>query len=204
MKFRKHVCYYMKKLYDNKMITIRDGNISYKPKNENFFYISPGSIKKNNLEEEQIVKVFFQSFDNKKSPFNYDLYFNNNNMYKPSREIHIHALLQTQPSNKDKDVCIIHAHPLQTIAYMGINENTELSTIKNLFPELNVGSIGKNAKYHEAGSLDLAEDCFNCLNGHDIIGLERHGTLSIGENMERLYEELETLEFYANIKNISK
>ena len=203
MSFRKQICYYMKNLYDNKMITLRDGNISYKPKGKNYFYISPGSLKKNNLTEEQIIKIYYQPVDDNYSNLKYELYYNKNNKYKPSREIHMHALLQTHPMNYDKDVYIVHAHPVNCIAYMGINEKTELNTIKDIFPELNVRSIGKNVKYHEAGSIGLAKDCLNCLKEHTIVGLERHGTLSMGEDPERLCEELETLEFYTTIKNIS-
>ena len=30
----------MKQLYEKKLITLRDGNISFKPKNKDYFYIS--------------------------------------------------------------------------------------------------------------------------------------------------------------------
>ena len=49
----------MKYLYDQKYITLRDGNISFKPRNKNYFYITAGSVLKNSMTPEQIIKVYF-------------------------------------------------------------------------------------------------------------------------------------------------
>ena len=59
MSIKKHITDTMKKLYQKKYISIRDGNVSFKPKNANFFYISAGSVKKNEINEDQIIKVGF-------------------------------------------------------------------------------------------------------------------------------------------------
>ena len=185
----------MKRLYNNKYISIRDGNVSFKPKNENYFYISAGSVKKNEINEDQIIKV---DFNNNK------LVYDENYKYQPSREIHMHSLLQTHKPNFDKDTFVIHAHPPNIISYIGLNMSNELDTIKNIFPELNVGKIGKNVKYHAAGSMDLANDCYNRLLNNDIVGLERHGSLSIGHDIDRLFEDIETLEYYIDINLKSK
>lgn len=195
MSVKKHIVDTMKRLYNNSFISIRDGNVSFKPKNENYFYISAGSVKKNEINEDQIIKV---EFNNNK------LIYDENFKYQPSREIHMHSLLQTHKPNFDKDTFVIHAHPPNIISYIGLNMSNELDTIKTIFPELNVGKIGKNVKYHEAGSMDLASDCYNRLLNNDIVGLERHGTLSIGHDIDRLFEDIETLEYYIDIKLKSK
>ena len=195
MSVKKHIVDTMKRLYNNKYISIRDGNVSFKPKNENYFYISAGSVKKNEINEDQIIKV---DFNNNK------LVYDENYKYQPSREIHMHSLLQTHKPNFDKDTFVIHAHPPNIISYIGLNMSNELDTIKNIFPELNVGKIGKNVKYHEAGSMDLANDCYNKLLNNDIVGLERHGSLSIGHDIDRLFEDIETLEYYIDINLKSK
>ena len=49
MSVKKHIVDTMKRLYNNKYISIRDGNVSFKPKNENYFYISAGSVRKNDI-----------------------------------------------------------------------------------------------------------------------------------------------------------
>ena len=190
----------MKKLYSNKFISVRDGNISFKPKNEKFFYISAGSVRKNELNEDQVIKVNFEKkgvlFKNE-----YDHYLDYDKSYKylPSREIYMHSFLQTHVSNINKDTYIVHAHPPNITSYIGIKESNELNSIKKHFPEINVGLIGNNVKYHEAGTKDLAEDCFKKLINNEIVGLERHGTLSIGDNIDKIIENIETLEYYIKI-----
>ena len=111
----------------------------------------------------------------------------------------MHSFLQTHPINFHKDTYIVHAHPPNITSFIGIMESNELNTIKNYFPEINVGKIGKNVKYHDAGTSDLAEDSFNKLFDNEIVGLERHGSLSIGDNIDLIIENIETLEYYIEI-----
>lgn len=190
MSCKKHIVDTMKRLYNNKYISIRDGNVSFKPKNENFFYISAGSVKKNEINEDQIIKVNFE---------NNELFYDKSYRYNPSREINIHSMLQCHQNYSNKDSFVIHAHPPNIISFIGIRQSFQLENIKNIFPEINVGKIGENVKYHEAGSLDLANDCFKKLLDKDIVGMERHGSLSIGEDIDKLFEDIETLEYYINI-----
>ena len=190
MSLKKHIVDTMKQLYKKKYISIRDGNVSFKPKNENFFLISAGSVKKNELNVDQILKVDFR--DN-------DLYYDKSYKYQPSREILMHSLLQCHEEYKDKDTFVIHAHPPNIISYIGIEQSKQLHTIKHYFPEINIGSIGNNVPYFEAGSTDLAKDCFTKLLYNDVVGMERHGSLSIGNDIEKLFEDIETLEYYIDI-----
>ena len=205
MSYKKHIVDTMKKLYSKNYISVRDGNVSFKPKNENFFYISAGSVKKNGINEDQVVKINFknptQLFSNNS---NQELFFDEKYKYQPSREIYMHSFLQTNEANYNKDIFVIHAHPPNIINYIGLNKSNELNNIKETFPEINVGRIGSNVKYHEAGSMMLASNCFFNLLNHDIIGLERHGSLSIGEDIDKVFEDIETLEYYTDIELKSK
>ena len=188
----------MKMLYNKKFISPRDGNISFKPKNKNYFYISAGSVKKKDLNEDQIIKVDFDiNFENK---FNHILKYNKDYKYLPSREIHMHSFLQTHPYYYNKNTYIVHAHPPNITSYIGIKNSFELNNIKNTFPEINVGNIGKNVMYHDAGSNNLAMYAFINLLKNDIVGLERHGTLSIGDDIDKIIEDIETLEYYIDIE----
>ena len=187
----------MKRLYTNKYISIRDGNVSFKPKFEHFFYISAGSVKKNEINEDQIIKVNFTKNKNNLNEIDkYKLDFNQYYKYKPSREINMHSLLQTNCSYFDKDTFVVHAHPPNIIKYSGIYDSNELKKIKDIFPEINVGKIGNNVKYYDAGSDELALNCYKNLLHNDIVALERHGSLSIGDDIDKIFEDIETLEYY--------
>ena len=193
MSIKKLIGASMGRLYKNKYITLRDGNISFKQKYEPFFYISAGSVKKNTINEDQIVKINFCS----KS-----IWYDNTSLYKPSRELSMHSYIQTNQKFKEKDLFVVHSHPPNILAYMKLNEtkdNRQLNTIIDYFPELNVASIGKNVPYYEPGSYALAKKCFDNLIDNYHVGLERHGLMSIGDDVDKIFEDIETLEYYCNI-----
>tara|TARA_Y100000022_G_scaffold200637_1_gene216971 strand:+ start:2251 stop:2841 length:591 start_codon:yes stop_codon:yes gene_type:complete len=187
MNAEKNLVNLMKYMFSKRIISARDGNVSFKPKNERYFLISPSSVRKNDLHQNQILKIDFDD----KGELTYD-----NKKGKPSRELYMHSLLLTNNKFFDKDTFVIHAHPPNVISYMGFDQTRELNKIKDCFPEINVGSIGKNVKYHDAGSLDLAKNCYNNLLDNDLVGLERHGTLSIDSDSDKIIEDIETLEYY--------
>ena len=132
MSIKKHITDTMKKLYQKKYISIRDGNVSFKPKNANFFYISAGSVKKNEINEDQIIKVGFTGTN---------IYYNKSYKYKPSREIDLHSLLQMDPKYHNKDTFVVHAHPPNLISYIGINESKEFNV--KLFVDDDPNKVGK-------------------------------------------------------------
>ena len=204
MSYKKHIVDTMKRLYAKKFISIRDGNVSFKPKGADYFYISAGQVRKNEINTDQIIKVHFKKNNNYPNTHihdDYRLMYDKKYAYTPSREIYMHSYLQTLTSNYFSDTIVVHAHPPNIIAYTGLhNKSYELYNIKLTFPELNVGKIGLNVKYHEAGSHELANNCFNNLNMNDIVALERHGSLSIGSDIDKIFEDIETLEYYTGIE----
>ena len=196
----KNITNAMAYLYNNNHIGLRDGNISFKPAFKNHFFITPGSVKKNNLIEKDLVKVLFTN-ELKKTLYLYT--YNNYLNLKPSRELSMHSMFHIQKHFYEKDLYILHAHPKNLISYIGLKENYELKNIKNIFPEINI-NIGKNVSVCNAGSTKLALESYNNLNNHDIVGLRNHGSLSIGENLDKLIEDIEILEFYLEIVNRSR
>lgn len=205
MSYKKQIVDTMKRLYTNKFISIRDGNVSFKPKGTDYFYISAGQVKKNEINCDQVLKVHFRQkhdFTNNNTNVtgNYNLVYDEKYTYTPSREIYMHSYLQTLTNNFFSDTFVVHAHPPNIIAYTGLREHRELYNIKLTFPELNVGKIGMNVKYHPAGSYQLANDCLDKLNKNEIVALERHGTLSIGSDVDKIFEDIETLEYYTGVE----
>lgn len=183
----KQISNVMKYLFSNKLISARDGNVSFKPKHEKHFFISPTQVKKDNIHPDDVIKVHFDD----KGELKY-----NNERCSPSREIFMHSFLLTNELYINKDVFVIHAHPPNIISYIGFDRHRELNTIKNIFPEINVGKIGKNVNYHDAGTLSLAQNCYDNLLHNDLVGLEKHGSLSIGTDSDEIIESIETVEYY--------
>lgn len=209
MSSKKHIVDTMRRMYNKKLMSIRyDGNVSFKPKNKPYFYISAGQVRKNELTNDQVVQVFFEKRDplisNIPNGSKYDLVYDIDSPYIPSIEIYMHSYLQTMQQCFHKDNFVVHARPPNIIAYTGMDSNSELCNIKRTFPELNVGKIGNNVKYHAAGSYVLADNCFQNLREHDIVALEKHGTLSMGTDIDKILEDIETLEYYVDIELTTK
>ena len=59
----KQISNIMKYLFSNKLISARDGNVSFKPKHENYFFISPSQVKKNNIHPIDCIKVNFDNWE---------------------------------------------------------------------------------------------------------------------------------------------
>ena len=187
------LCYAMRHLYKKSLISLRDGNVSFREKNSNNFLITPGGIKKDNISQDQIIDAELKT----KYPYYLPL---NNNSLNVSREIGFHSRIL---KDEQDDCFIVHCHPKNTIAFMGLIENNELSNVKKTFPELQV-KIGKNVLNLKAGSDDLANSVYKNINNVDIVGLKNHGVVSKGKTLSKALENIETIEYYCEIMNISK
>ena len=106
MNIKQKIADSMKLLYNKNYITLRDGNVSFKPRNKDYFYISAGSVLKNTITPEQVIKV---NFNDKRT------WFDDTKMYKPSQELNMHYFLQRKKQNYLHDTFILHAHPPNSI-----------------------------------------------------------------------------------------
>jgi ribulose-5-phosphate 4-epimerase/fuculose-1-phosphate aldolase len=186
------LCHYIKECYNNKWIAPVDGNISYKPANANFFYITPTSLRKHEINNDDIVKM--------------NINYNDKTIIKdmesnrtPSGEIDLHGKFMLDNNYYNKNVCIVHCHPPYMLAYIGIiKQNRELKTILNLFPELSI-KVGNNVPYIEAKTPLLAEKTYEMMGENEIVALKQHGIVAICESFQRVMEIIETLEYYCKI-----
>ena len=183
----------MRHLYKNSLNSLRDGNVSFRKKNSNTFLITPGGVRKDNINKNQIIDVAFKT----KYPYYLPL---NNNVLNVSREVGFHSRIL---KDEEDDCFVVHCHPKNTVAFMGLIENNELSNVKNLFPEIQL-DIGKNVLDLEAGSDDLANNVCKNINNMDIVGLKNHGVVSKGKTILNALESIQTIEYYCEIINISK
>lgn len=219
---KKNICKYMKKLYDLHLIGAYDGNISFKPKNKNIIYITPADVPKYSLKTKMINEIKIINMNDLKlnkrklDKLNKSLQLNiesntricyrnkSNNKFKPTGEKSLHIkVINNLHKQFNKNIVVIHCHPPNILAYMGLEMNnyTELSTIKNLFPELpNFIKIGSNVEHFTAKTEKLAIAVEMKLNeSYNIVGLHNHGVVCYAETFERCINIISTLDFYCCI-----
>lgn len=187
---------YMIECYTRGWISPRDGNISFKAANNDYYFITPASIIKSKITKEDVLKLSLKN----------DKILENKLNRRPSGELTLHSLILKDPAYEDEDICIIHCHPPHILAYVGlIKTNKELSTIKEYFPELSEDiKIGPNVGHITARTQKLGETTYQNIKGNSIVALKQHGVVAIGNTFEEVIEIIETLEYYCRIYLLSK
>lgn len=187
--------------YKRNWITARDGNASIRWHDRDHMYITPSGIRKQTLQPEMFIKWSLSSY----CAMNYtDI----SSSLKPSGEIPLHYGLQ---KNIDTDVrVVLHMHPTYTVAamYAGI----ELSELVKEFPELGrYTRVGRNVPNVPPISQALADATIpnlgiysdGSINNH-IVGIDRHGVVSVDTSPWRAFEHIERLEHICKIVLSSK
>lgn len=199
----KKIVQYTKLIHRNGWNSVYDGNMSYRPKPGGHFYITESGIKKYNIKNQNVLHIptnlNFDSIDERIQ----------NSYSNVSREVLFHQFIMRNVPGVE-DCVIIHCHPKESIAYMGIDfQMKEMSTLKIYFPELNL-NIARNVPYIEAGTKELAKYIEHSLfrdnknERFDIIGMENHGVISIASNFSDAYDNISQLEYYCSIYNSVK
>lgn len=207
------ICDVLKEAYNRNWISTRDGNASYKRNYDDFFYITPSGVRKQHLNAEMIVKMEFEG-DYKKAEKPWlnlqridDDYQRKIIGLHPSGELALHALLQ---QNTPENRVVLHLHPTYTVAamYAGLN----LQELANDFPELNrYTTVGPSVPLIPPVSEELAIASIKSFNlnrdtgkvDYDIIGLDRHGIVSIGKDAWEAFGHVERLEHICKIAMVS-
>jgi len=196
------ICDVMKAAYDKKWISTRDGNASFKRKNEDFLYVTPSGVRKYHMNAEMLIKLRLDpdleaKFGVKVTRVT-DEYQEKIIGLKPTGELPLHILLQKNiPENR----VILHLHPTYIIAamYAGLN----LQQLATQFPEINrYTRVGPTVPVVPPISEELAEATIKALNlnkdtgeiDFDIVGLEQHGIIVIAKDAWSALEHVERLE----------
>ena len=180
---------YILECYKRGWISTRDGNLSLRESNSNYFYITPGKIKKSEVKPKDILKIRLS--DNK--------IVENESQLTPSGEMMLHTLILKDDLNQDKYV--IHCHSPYILAFIGLLKNDrELSEIKTIFPEIpDFIKIGKNVSYIKARTSELGKKVYENIKNNNIVALKRHGIVAIGNSFEDIIEIIEIIEYYCKI-----
>lgn len=186
----------MRKAYDRGWLSTRDGNISVKM--GKYFYITPSAVRKNVIQPEHIVKILIP----KSGKLEDTTHFTKS---PASIEIDLHWRLQQVKRVK----AVVHLHPTYTIAAMFAG--WDLASLARHFPELGrYTKVGPTVPCLKPGSSDLAAFTYLHLLEQpyapyksDIVGLDRHGVVAIGEHPWDAFEHIERLEHICQIVLVS-
>jgi len=205
------ICDVLKAAYNKGWISTRDGNASYRRRSDNFIYVTPSGVRKQNLNSEMIIKMKFEEESkNSNEPWKHlsrvdDEIQSKITGLQPTGEIILHALLQkniptSNSPNLGNNRVVLHLHPTYIISaiYTGI----DLQKLANDFPEINrYTRVGPTVPLIPPISQELAEASIKALNLHedgsidyDIIGLDRHGIISVAKDAWSAFEHVERLE----------
>lgn len=207
------ICDVLKAAYNRNWISTRDGNCSFRRKDDEYLYITPSGVRKQHLNAELIFKLkFIDDYKMSTSPWNNLVRVDDDYQKKliglePSGELPLHSLLQRiVPENR----IVLHLHPPHIIAamYAGL----DLQHIAKEFPEINrysrvgptvpiIKPISEELGFAAIRSLNLNETTGNI--DFDIIGLDRHGIIAVGKDAWSVYEHVERLESVCEMVLIS-
>lgn len=199
------ICDVLKAAYNRGWISTRDGNASYKRSSDNFLYVTPSGVRKQNLNSEMILKMEYseQALVNCE-PWKFLSRVDDEIQSKivglhPTGELPLHALLQKNIPTPENRV-VLHLHPTHIVSAMfaGI----DLQKLAKEFPEINrYTRVGPTVPLIPPVSIDLANASIEalglCQDGsleYDIVGLDRHGIVAVAKDAWSAYEHVERLE----------
>jgi len=200
------ICDIMVDAYKRNWITSRDGNVSIRHHDRNYFYITPSGVRKQTLQPDQFKKIAisyeplgqFYSW----SEMEYTAISSN---LRPSGEIPMHFGLQKFAILPCDVRVVVHIHPTYCVAAM--HAGIELDKLVQGFPELGrYTKVAPNVPDVPPISQELADKVHNnlCLDTmgyikYDIVGIKGHGVVSIDTTPWRAYEHIERLEHICKI-----
>lgn len=191
--------------YKRNWITARDGNASIRWGDRNHMFITPSGVRKQTLQPEMFVKWNLGETIVGGYPMSFtDI----SGALKPSGELPLHYGLQKKIDTEVR--VVLHMHPTYCVAamYAGI----DLSELVKQFPELGrYTRVGKNVPDVPPTSQELANATIPALdlleNGslaNHIVGIDRHGVVSVDTSPWRAFEHIERLEHICKIVLASK
>ncbi len=183
-KKKKEVAFFMRRLYKRGLTTASGGNISMKT-GKGDILITPSGIDKGIIRGKQICIL---SKDGK----------NLSSKFKVSIESAMHlAIYKSRP----EITAIVHAHPPTASAFTALDKkiNCELTAEARA-----IIGIPKTAPYELMGTSGLAEIAAKTALDTNVILLENHGIICLGETMLLAFERMEVLEASAKMTIVTE
>ncbi len=171
-------------MYDKDFVAAGDGNVSVKLAPDRFL-TTPSGLHKGYLRPDQLVVVDAQG--NKIS-----------GALSASSELPMHLCAY----RKRPDIgAVIHAHPPISTAF----SIAGISLARCVLPEvvLSLGSI-PTTRYATPTTPEGAEVIQDFIQDYDALILDRHGSLTVGEDLEAAYMRLERIEHSAQVTYLAR
>jgi L-fuculose-phosphate aldolase len=183
-KSKEEVAYYMRRLYKKGLTTCSGGNISFRWKDD-IVLITPSQIDKGTLKAKAIGKVTL-SGENLTPEF------------KLSMETKMH--LEVYKARPDISA-IVHAHPIFATSYAGTEQeiNTNISGESRAL----LGDL-VYADYALMGTETLAQKVSESTKKGNVIIMQNHGVLTVGNSLFEAFDRIEVLEAAAKISYITE
>lgn len=165
-------------LYDKGLIVATDGNLSIKLGDR--IIATPSGVSKGFLKETELIVV---DLEGKKIT----------GQGRPSTELKMH--LEVYKVRPDVHA-VVHAHPPKCTAFTIAG----ISLAQCVMPEV-VVSIGAipTANYATPSTEEVAQSIRELIKISDVVMLDRHGSLTVGQDIKSAYMKLEKMEHAAEV-----
>lgn len=220
----REICDVFKEAYRRGWITTRDGNASYRRPEQDWFYVTPSGVRKNELVPDMCIKL-----DIDENGWSRDRWLaaddglikqQLNRGLNPTGELPMHWLLQRHTSAERHPRVVLHLHPTHVIAatrkivHILTSEGDEydvktgLKVLAEEYPEIfRYTRVGNIIGYIEPVSQELgyavANEMLVDLSGSDlkcdVVALDRHGAVSVGSDPWEAFEHQERLSHICEI-----
>ncbi len=173
-----------KRLHDRFFVASNDGNISARL-SENEVLITPTSVNKGDVTEEQVLKVDMEGKVLSASG-------------KPSSETKMHlAVYRARPDVK----AIVHAHPPTATGFATCRIRLDQDVI---LPEVvfGLGKIGF-AEYGTPTTDEIPNAVVKEIPDCEALLLSNHGALTVGEDVMQAYYRMDVLEMYSRVRLVT-
>ena len=220
----REICDVFKEAYRRGWITTRDGNASYRRPEQDWFYVTPSGVRKNEMVPDMCIKLDIDdkgwSRDRWLAADDGLLKQQLNRGLKPTGELPMHWYLQRDLSKTQHPRVVLHLHPTHVIAATRYlmqrpadwqNRSEDLMHVCAQFPEIfRYTKVGHILGYVPPISQALADGVEEImLNGGnellcDVIAMDKHGAVSVGSDPWEAFEHIERLNHVCEIFLLSR
>jgi L-fuculose-phosphate aldolase len=181
---KKEVAYFMRRLYKQGLTTTSGGNISVKL-NDSEILITPSQTDKARMKASEIIRL--------KIDGTYD-----NNQFKPSMESGFHLeIYKTRPDIQ----AIVHAHPVTSTSFAVSHKTINCDLMGESRAILGTPVF---ASYALMGTKALANNVADAFKNSNVVLMENHGIITVGNTLLEAFDRMEVLENCARINILSK